>query len=225
MKIDILVVSYHAKNELAQTLSSIALYSAPGYRLTVHDNTAVNYPLTWLWNRFVERSRRELIALVNSDVIVGPGWDSEAIACLSEDPSVGSVGPISNYPQHSGFGTIQPPNSESIRAVVGETEVRRSIMPRFVKGRENSLVGGHCMLFRKSAWEKAGSMDERFPFASNDWNFNQRLIDCGYSLGVCLRAVCLHWWNASIKDGRSKGLMGDRPVFETPGPGLSFETI
>lgn len=225
MKIDILVVSYHARKELAQTLSSIALYSVPGYRLTIHDNTEINYPLTWLWNRFIERSRREVIALVNSDVIVGPGWDSEAIACLLEDPSIGNVGPISNYPQHSEFGIIQPPNSESMKAIAGETETRRTIVPRFIKRSENTLVGGHCMLFRKSAWEKVGSMDERFPFASNDWNFNQRLISCGYSLGVCLRSVCLHWWNASTKDGQSKGLMRDGPVFETPKPGSSFETI
>ena len=180
----------------------------------------------WLWNRFIERSRREIIALVNPDVIVGPGWDSEAVQFLSEEASIGNVGPISNYPQHQEFGVINKPTESSFDAIVKETEARSAITPRFVKGQKNSMVGGHCMLFRKSAWEKVGKMDERFQFASNDWNFNQRLLDHGYSVGVCLRSICLHWWNASTKEARSKGLMGgEEPSFEAARPGSTFETI
>lgn len=225
MNIDILVLSYHARNELAQALSSIVLYSTPGYRLTVHDNTAVNYPVTWLWNRFIERSKREFIALVNSDVIVGPGWDSEAIACLEEDELVGSVGPISNYPQHAEIENLAGPNSHSMQEVVMQTASRKDINPRFVKRKEYSFVGGQCMLFRKSVWEKVGMMNEDFPFASNDWNFNDRLIKSGYTMGVCLRAICLHWWNASMKDAREKGLMREDPIFVAPQYGATFETI
>ena len=80
MTIDILVVAYCGWHALGETLASIARYSEPGYRLTVFENSVRNYPLTWIWNRFIEESGRGVIALVNPDVIVGPGWDSEALA-------------------------------------------------------------------------------------------------------------------------------------------------
>ena len=114
MKLDILVVSYHAKKELAQTLASIALFSAPGYRLTVHDNTARNYPLTWLWNSFVSRRRRDFVALANSDVVLGPGWDTEAVTLLESDKKIGNVSPASNCPAHKSLSPIPEPNEHSL---------------------------------------------------------------------------------------------------------------
>lgn len=222
MKIDILVVSFHAKKELAQCLSSIALHSAPGYRLTVHDNTAINYSLTWVWNRFVDRSKRELIALINSDVIVGPGWDSEAVAFLQQDPQVASVSPLSNYPPHHPLAVIPGPTGQSVDEIVKATEERKKNPLRFHKGNHYTLVAGHCMIVRKAAHAKVGGFNEAYPFANNDYDFNQRLLKAGMALGVCLHALSLHWWNASTNDAKKKGVS---PHFVTGSPGTTFDTI
>lgn len=222
MKLDILVVSYHAKKELAQTLSSLALFSAPGYRLTVHDNTARNYPLTWVWNRFVERSKRDVIAYVNSDVIVGPGWDSEAMALLESDPTVGNVSPASNYPPHEALAPIPNPNEHALEWIEGLTEGLKQSPNRFHKGSDPTLAGGHCMIMRRSANRHVAGFDERFPFANNDWDFNTRLVKAGFKMGVCLHATCLHWWNASTKDAAAKGIS---PQFFPPPAGATFDTV
>lgn len=221
MKLDILVVSYHARKELAQTLSSIALFSAPGYRLTVHDNTSKNYPLTWLWNRFTERSKREAIALVNSDVVVGPGWDTEALEFLESDLSVANVSPLSNYPPHATFAHIPHPDWNAIEWIPEFTKTLKE-RKRFELVGHHSLISGHCMIFRKSAFEQIGGFDERFPFTANDYVFNERLLKHGYNLGLCNHATALHWWNASTKDAQAKGI---EPGFITPGSDESFETI
>lgn len=222
MKLDILVVSYHAKIELAQCLSSIVLYSAPDYRLTVHDNTAVNYPLTWLWNRFAERSRSEFLAFVNSDVVVGPGWDAEAMDLMKADGKVASASPLSNYPPHHGLAGIRKPDPDALEWIPSLTETLKKNPNRFYQGIDRRLVTGHCMILRKAAFETVAGFDETWSFANNDWNMNERLVKVGYRLGVCLHAVCLHWINASTKDARKKGL---DPVFVTPAPGSTFDSL
>lgn len=225
MKIDILVVSYHAKAELAQCLASIALYSAPDYRLTVHDNTAVNYPLTWLWNRFAERSRCEFLAFVNSDVVVGPGWDSEAIALMRADGRVAAVSPLSNYPPHRGLGKIQPPDEDALDWILTATETLKESPKRYHHGTDRTLVGGHCMVLRRSAFKKVSGFDEKWSFANNDWDMNERLVKAGYLLGVCLHSLSLHWVNASTKDAKKKGLLKGGPVFVKPVPGATFDNL
>lgn len=222
MKLDILVVSYHAKAELAQTLASLALFSAPGYRLTVHDNTAVNYSLTWVWNRFVERSKREFVAFVNSDVIVGPGWDSESMALLESDSTVANVSPASNCGEHRNLAPIPEPNKYALEWIEKLAEGLKRSPKRFHTGIDHRLVVGHCMIMRKSLNQRIGGFDEKFPFANNDWDLNQRFIKAGYKMGVALHAPCVHWWNASTKEAKAKGL---NPAFVTPPHGATFETV
>lgn len=225
MKIDILVVSYHAKRELAQCLASIALYSAPDYRLTVHDNTAVNYPLTWLWNRFAERSRAEFLAFVNSDAVVGPGWDTEAIALMNSDKNVANVSPLSNYPPHSRFAAIPKPDADALERLPILTKSLNQSPNRFHRGTDRTLVAGHCMIMRKAAFKKVGGFDEQWSFANNDYDMNQRLVKVGYTLGVCLHAAALHYVNASTKDAMAKGLSKGNPIFVKPAAGATFDSL
>lgn len=220
--LDILVVSYHAKVALAQTLASLAVFSAPGYRLTVHDNTARNYSLSWVWNRFIDRSKREFIAFVNSDVIVGPGWDSESMALLESDPQVANVSPASNCPAHQPLSPIPEPNEHAIEWIEKLTDGLKRNPKRFHTGTDHREVVGHCMVARRDHLRQVGGFDEKFPFANNDWDLNQRFIKRGYKMGVALHATCLHWWNASTKDAKAKGLS---PVFATPPHGATFDTI
>lgn len=225
MKIDILVVSYHAKKELAQCLASIALFSAPDYRLTVHDNTAVNYPLTWLWNRFTERSRTEFVAFINSDVIVGPGWDTEAMALMQANQKVGAASPLSNYPPHRGLAKIRKPDGDAFEWILPLRETLKGNLQRAHLGTDRTLVSGHCMILRRAAWKRVAGFDEKWSFANNDYDMNQRLVQAGYLLGVCLHAVSLHWGNASTKDAQAKGLIKGGPVFVKPQPGATFDSL
>lgn len=230
MAIDILVIAYHAKEDLGELLSSVATCTSPGYRLTVYDNAVHNYPLSWLWNRFFEASGRDLVCILNPDVILSSGWDSEMKACLEADQEIGSCAPLSNCQPHK--EAFKNPVPDSIPPG-GMGPVVASLKDafkdqRFAKVRDYKMVPGHCAVIRKEAWKRIGGFNESIPFAGNDYDFHRRLVDAGMALGVCLHAAVFHKWNKSINAGIALGtfdLNSWCPKFATPPAGRPFANL
>lgn len=230
MTVDILVVAYCGWRPLADTLASLALWSEPGYRLTVFENSVKNYPLTWLWNRFFEQSPRDVVALCNPDVIVGPGWDAEALACFAQHPDSAAVSPLSNTAPHlETLGiplpdTIAPADAETVAAELG----RSGAGPRFHITRDERMAPGHCVLVRRRAWQQVGGFDERLAFGGNDFDFNRRLVNAGMTLGVATRTFSLHRWGASTADAVRLGQFDtaqNTPRFGHVPAGLRFDEL
>lgn len=229
--IDIFVVAYHAKTDLAETLSSIALSTSPGFKLSVFDNSEKNYPLSWLWNRFVEASSRPFIALVNPDVALSPGWDSEAIHAMNA-PQCGAAGPLSNTTPHlEAFGRKSVEEAAKDPKPTCLEDVRSLFRPaenRFEWTSDHRMVAGHCFIIRRQAWASIGGFNEGIPFAGNDYDFNSRLVRAGMTLAVCLQAVCFHKWNKSIQEGIRLGTFDQKswcPKFSSPPKGSKFSSI
>lgn len=231
--LDILVVAYHARKELIQTIASISLFTKPGYRLTVYENAAHNYPLTWLWNKFVESSRRPYVALCNPDILVGPGWDTETLACLEEHPQVGVVQPFTNCGQHNDlFQTAggQFPGDMEIEAAPDVTNRLKQEFShrRFAFGTNRDLVFGHCYILSRNVWKELGGFDEKFQFGGNEYDFNERLVKRNKHLAVCGHAFAYHFWNASSKEAKSRDewdYQKGQPIFKTPPSYKSFSEV
>jgi GT2 family glycosyltransferase len=232
MSLDIFVVAYRAKQDLVQTLGTIAFFSKPGYRLTIYENAEKNYPLTWLWNQFVRASQRPFIAICNPDILVGPGWDTEAIACL-EDNAVGAVNPLSNYGMHYHAlaakkdlfsGGIDIPNME-----MKTEELKKEFSDRrFTFGDQANFLWGHCYIFRRQVWENLGGFDERFEFGGNEYEFSTRLVKAGLKLGLCAHAFAYHSGNKSSAEARAHGVWDagrNQPRFNKPPSGVKFGDI
>lgn len=230
MNVDILIVGYRAKNDLGEMLASIATSSSPGYRLTVHDNTEKNYPLTWLWNRFIEKSTREFIGLLNPDIIVGPGWDTEAEICFSRNPNCASVSPVSNTAAHREILPLAVPDRLNLSEIDRLTTRIRSFFNdrRFIFTKDHRMTPGHCFTFRREAWKKVGGFDERIPFAGNDYDFHTRIVQSGMEMAICTHAFSFHKGCASTKEAIALGLYDSAiccPKFNTPPSGASWETV
>jgi hypothetical protein len=230
MNIDILIVAYCAWEALADTLTSIAVWSDPGYKLTIYENSVKNYPLTWLWNRFIEQSRRELIALCNPDIIVGPGWDTEAIACLAQYSNCGAVSPISNTDPHREVLPRVIPDSVTLEDVESLTaRLKASIAdPRFYLTRDHRMTPAHCVIFRRDAWARINGFDERISFEGNDYNFNGRLVDAGMDLAISTHAFSFHKWRESTRDAIRLGQFNtslNEPRFNCPPAGVGFADL
>jgi GT2 family glycosyltransferase len=230
MNVDILIVAYCAWDALAETLASLARWSDPGYKLTVYENSARNYPLTWLWNRFVEQSRRPFIALCNPDIVIGPGWDTEAVACLEQHRDCAAVSPISNTEPHRAV----------LPAVVPEDVGREDVEPltarlraafagrRFHVTRDYRMAPAHCVIFRRDAWARVDGFDERIPFGGNDYDFNRRLVEAGMGLAVATHAFAFHRWRASTGDAIRLGqfdVQRNEPRFNRPPAGAAFADL
>lgn len=228
MKLDIFVVGFLGHQALADTLASVARWSAPGYRLTVYENTVKNYPLTWLWNRFICQSRRAFVALLNPDVIVGPGWDTEVIACLDEHPSCGAASPVTNHEAHREHFKGSVPTMEDVGRMDALTDRLKTLHPtrRFLLGKDRRFAPGHCTVIRRSSWKAIKGFDENIAFAGNDYDFNLRLIEAGMDIGIAAHAACFHKWGVSTAEAKVAGIYDDarqRPKFNLPAPGEDLE--
>ena len=229
MTLDILVVAYCGWDALAETLASIARWSEPGYRLTVFENGTRNYPLTALWNRFMASSRRDVVALCNPDILVGPGWDAECLACFEANPECAVVSPLSNTaPHRAALQSIVPDalDRSGVEALAARVAVESH--ERFHWTREPDMAPGHAVLVRRAAWAQLGGFDERLPFGGNDFEFNRRVIAHNLSLAVATRAFTFHRWGVSTEDARRLGQFDEarhEPRFRTIPGGLTFDEL
>jgi GT2 family glycosyltransferase len=230
MKLDILIVGYCAWDALADTLAGIARWSECGYKLTVYDNSVTNYPLTWLWNRFFEESRRDFVALCNPDIIVGPGWDAEAASCFLRYPSCAAVSPLSSTPPHREVlpavvpDLVRPEDVERLTAILKTTFADR----RFVLSTDYRMAPAHCVIVRKTAWARVNGFDERLPFAGNDYDFNARLIEAGMQVAIAAHAFAVHRWGVSTQDAIRLGQFDqarNAPRFNRPPAGARFSDL
>ncbi len=230
MKLDIIIVAYHGKAALADTLASIALHSRVGYRLTVVENGEKNYPLGWIWNQFIAQSRRDLIAVLNPDIIVGPGWDTEAEACLLQHPECGVASPLTNHPPQQEILPPLIPHSLSLGDVAATTDLIRTRFAerRFVFTKDQRMTPHHCVLFRRDSWSRIQGYNERVPFGGNDYNFNERIVRAGMQLAICTHAFSFHRGRVSTGDAIKLGTFNveaNCPRFQPPPSGASFVSI
>jgi len=204
--LDILMVAYHARTQLSDALASVALWARPGYRLTVYENGPGNYPLTWVWNRFVEGSGRRVVALCNPDIILGEGWDEEVLAAL-EDPSVGVASPLCNHPPHAEVYDPIVPDEMALSEMPDLARKAREAFPPGTRHltQDHRMATGACYVLRRETWERLGGFNESVPFAGNDYDFSARAVAGGMKLAVCPRAVCHHRWNSCSKEGAARG--------------------
>jgi len=228
--LDVFVVAYHALEALADMLASLALYSRTGYRLTVFENGDKNYPLSWLWNRFVRQSQRDLIALLNPDIILGPGWDTEAELCLTEHGDCGAAGRITNHPpQYELVPKMLPPNVSISDVLPLTNRVRRGAGDRrFLFTKDERMTPHHCIVFPRAVWAKIDGYDERLPFAGNDYDFNARIIRAGMNLAVCTHAMSFHKGGVSTREAVARGAFNVQkncPKFSRPPSNTDFPAL
>ncbi len=233
MSLDILIVAYGAKKALTQTVGLITYCSAPGYRLTVYENGRNNYPLTWIWNQFVRASRRPYVALCNPDILVGPGWDTEAMACFEEIPTVAAINPLSNYGKHYELLlTDKDPFGGGIDAggVQGKVEYLKKAFSgkRFIVGQVSNFLWGHCYIFRRKCWIELDGFNEKYEFGGNEYDFSDRLLQKGWRLAICTHSFAYHIGKESTKEAKKNGAWDEeknQPRFNTPPKGTEFSDI
>lgn len=119
----------------------------------------------------------EYVVLLNNDAIVTPGWLDHMLAAFDRDPSIGFVGPRSNYV--AGAQLLPEVPYTKLEDLDAFAVQRASAYAG--QGSPTLFIVGFCLALRRSVVERIGGLDTRFGsgnFEDNDY---------------CLRAVRGGW--------------------------------
>ena len=158
-------------------------------------------------NRGAVLSVAPILLFLNNDIeVLGQGWLSEMVQCLSF-PSTGIVGAKLIYPngsiQHN--GVIVGLGAAAGHWYVGEAGDSPGPMGRFYVRQSLSAVTGACMLVTRECFEEVGGFDEAvFPIAYNDVDFCLKARNAGY------RIVWTPFAELTHHESQSRGL-DERP--------------
>ncbi|MCE2736941.1 MAG: glycosyltransferase [Rhodobacter sp.] len=138
-----------------ETLQAASLF--PGLRVVRQDR---NLGFIGNCNAAAAEARGEALLFLNNDTIVLPGWLTELVRVLREEPSAAIVGSKLLYPD----GTIQETGgvllADASAGNLGRGKPRHD--PLFSFNREVDYVTGASILVRRSFWDSVGGFDVRY---------------------------------------------------------------
>lgn len=167
------------------------------------------------------RARGEYIVLLNNDTVVTSGWLNQLIGLVNMAPAVGMVGPMSNYaapPQlvdsvpyrlgprvqaHSEDGRSPPLGSADVQAV--ERFAREYREQHKGKWLQVERLGGFCLLLKREALAKIGSLDAWTDLSLFDTDIlSAKAREAGYTLACCRDLFIHHFGTRTFAHGASE---------------------
>ena len=216
-KVDIVVCTHNALEDVRRCLESVLRASTPPYSLILVDDgsgeetkhylqqfassqgvtllrneQAAGYTLAG--NQGLRQSEGDFVILLNSDTIVPAGWLDRMVACAESDPKIGLVGPLSNTASWQSVPEIFDPAGDwaENRLPVGVTaaDVADDIArtSRCLYPRL-PFLNGFCIMIRRAVIDQIGYFDEQ--------NFGEGY---GEENDYCLRANKAGWALAVADD-------------------------
>jgi GT2 family glycosyltransferase/glycosyltransferase involved in cell wall biosynthesis len=138
-----------------ETLQAASLF--PGLRVVRQDR---NLGFLGNCNAAAAKARGAALLFLNNDTIVLPGWLTELVRVLREEPSAAIVGSKLLYPD----GTIQETGgvlfADASAGNLGRGKPRHD--PLFSFDREVDYSTGASILVRRSFWDSVGGFDVRY---------------------------------------------------------------
>ena len=135
------------------------------------------------------------MVLLNDDILVTDHWLHNMLVCLNSDPTIGMVGPVTNY--ISGEQQILVPYRR-IAEMPAYARKHNHSDPAF--WRDTEWLRGFCLLFRRELFESIGYWDEGFEignYEDNDYNIRVRLA--GKRLVIAADTFIHHFDSVSIR--------------------------
>lgn len=173
----------------------------------------VNHGYTHAVNTGLAVSAAPYLLLLNSDTIVTRGWLGGLLACLTSNPRIGIVGPLSNAAtwqsvpelyddrQHFAHNALPPGLSPDDMALVIAHAATRSYP-------QTPFVNGFCFLLKRDLMASIGVMDaEHFPQGYGEENdYCIRATDAGFTLRIADDVYVYHAQSKSFGHERREAL-------------------
>ena len=141
-------------------------------------------------NQGIRASEKDLVVLLNPDVVVTPGW-LEKVA-VHFDGETGAVGPVSNIAAQLQNVAFYLPQEDQSRPL-DVAALSEKIEARFSgQARETKLLTGFCLALHKKAIEKVGLLDEQLFLGNEDLDYSLRLREAGFKMKIALDTFVYH---------------------------------
>lgn len=214
-----------------QCIESVVKHTTPGdYELIVVDNGSdketqdylealqvkvirnnENLGFSKAINQGFQAARGDHLFMLNNDTILFPEWLPRMLKRF--EGKVGAVGPVSNYvmgPQQVSIGR-RSAKPEHIHNLVSIQQKDETI-------EDAKLLIGFAMMISREAYEKVGTLDERFFAGCDDLDYSIRLRQAGYTLNIARDVFVFHFGNKT-----SKGILNKATEFYEESNKLFFE--
>jgi GT2 family glycosyltransferase/2-polyprenyl-3-methyl-5-hydroxy-6-metoxy-1,4-benzoquinol methylase len=194
-----------------QCIESIRRYTPEAYEIIVVDNGSKDGTIEYLEsqpdikliknptnlgfalgnNIGMKEARGDYIVVLNNDTIVTQGWLTRLIACAESDPSIGIVGPRSNYV--AGIQIVKDvPYDNDMNAM--QEFARKWSIENSGKYEETIRVIGFCMLIKREVIEKIGGFDPLYESGNfEDDDFCIRAIRAGFKIKIAHDVFIHHY--------------------------------
>ena len=146
-------------------------------------------------NRGVAAGSGDIIVLLNNDAFCRPDFLEQVLALFQSDERVGAVAPVTLRPDGRTIDsvgvTLDVTLAPFFRLAGRPLEEAASVRPLLVS------PGGGADVYRRSAWNDAGGLDERLSFYGADIDLGLRLRALGWRTVAAPGAVALHLRSAT----------------------------
>ncbi len=136
-------------------------------------------------------AKGEFILFLNNDTQVTPGWLSNMINLIDNDPSIGITGSKLIYPD----GRLQEAGGIIFNDASGWNygRLQDPTNPQFNQSREVDYCSGASLMIRQDLWHQLGGFDMRYaPAYYEDTDLCFAARDAGYKVFYCHNSEVIH---------------------------------
>src|SRR5690606_32507001 len=177
-KVSIIILGFNQVEYTRKCVESIRKHTRQKYELILVDNgskdgtetyfrsvpgakvvrNAENLGVSRGWNQGMRLADGDYLLILNNDVIVGPGWLENMVRLAASEPSIGMVGPRSNFIAGPQLVPEVPYKAEEgIQDFIRQWQAGHEL-----SAAEFGFIKGFCHLIPRRVFEKVGFYDERY---------------------------------------------------------------
>ena len=226
--VSIVIVSWNGRGLLERYLPSVLATDYASFEVVVADNAStdgttewlaathpavrvVQHPENWLFARgnnvAVAQTTAPYVCLLNNDVEATPDWLAPLVAVMEASGDIAAVQP--KLLQHIDRTCFEYAGaSGGFLDAVGYPFARGRLFSTLEKddgqyddARDVCWATGACLLIRRSAFEDAGGLDERFEMHMEEIDLCWRLWRAGWRIRVEPKSTVYHLGGTSLPQG------------------------
>ena len=229
--VSIIIVTWNALTLLKQCLPSVVATTFESFEIIIADNAStdgsaewvkntypdvrvVTHPENWAFckgnNEAIPHARGKYIVLLNNDVEVTPGWLDPLVTTMDTHSDVAAVQPkLLQYTDRHRFEYAGGSGGFIDRFGYPFTRGRLFFTMEEDNGqyddeRDIFWATGAAVMFRKTALDEVGLLDEQFFMHMEEIDLCWRLKRAGYRIRVNPKSIVYHIGGGSLPYGNSK---------------------